>query len=178
MTDQPQGLRDRWQALPPYARAAVGGLAFGVGVGLVTSNPLAGAGVGLLCGGLGFYWSAAPFRGMLAASAVFGCVAWLFLSAVIFTAAPISDPSVEGGWRPGYYACGRVITHPFTNPTASWRTEDQSQIAQRASSPGSTFVVDDCASKFRGYRISGFVVAALAVICGLASRLPTRKRTT
>jgi hypothetical protein len=151
------------------------GLAVGVVFALATSNILAGAGIGLLCGGLGFSWSAVKAPGLLAVAVVVGCIAWAFLSAVVLTAAPINDPSAPGGYQPHDYACGRVITHPFSNPTASWRAEDQSQVAQGAENPGDTGVFDDCSSRFRHWRINGFVLAGIAILFGCWAAWPLQK---
>ena len=106
-----------------------------------------------------------------------GCLAIGFGTADINTVN--GYPVGSGGYSDSPYTCGSVVKNPFGNPLSDWEQIEQQQTSDGFDKKGSTYVLDDCASRMRSFRIDTAVllgVALLALVGAVASESGWRKR--
>ena len=167
----------QWKQQPGNVQFAAFGIAFGALFGFVTQNVVGAIGIGLLLGIIIFKWPQIHARFLFGTLMVAGSLAIAFGTANINTVN--GYPIGGGGYTDSPYTCGSVLHNPLKNPLSAWEQIEHQQTTDGYDKSGSTFVLDDCGSRLRSFRIDTGVLLGISVIAlfgGLANEERWRKR--
>lgn len=157
----------RWNHQPGNVQFAAVGLGVGAVFGLLTKNVVGAIGVGLLIAIVAFKWPGIHARVLVGVVVVAGCLAIAFGTADIN---PVNGyPVGGGGYSDSPYTCGSVVKNPIKNPLSDWKQIEREQTSDGYDKKSSTFVLDDCASRMKSFRIDTAVLLGVALLALLGA---------